>query len=157
VAAGMGSRVIAFVHEPHATSIVALDGGKRRDLGVVHDSITNAAASLDGQRVAFTTHNAVFTIDGEATPQAIAPEADVHSLWFARDGRLGYASESAATIGTQRFTAGPIHMLRFDPLSSNALVASRDSLGLDRFGGGYVVWAARVVDDEDDLGVAGEQ
>jgi hypothetical protein len=143
VAAGTGTRVVAFLREPGATRIVALDAGARHDLGVVHSSVTNAAATLDGKRVAFSTYDAVFAIEGDAAPRAIAPEANVHSLWFARDGRLGYASASAATIGTQRFTEGPIQMLRFDPLSASVLVATGDTIGLDRFAGGYVVWNVR--------------
>lgn len=143
VAAGTGTRVVAFVREVDGTHVVAFDGGAHRDLGVAHASVTNAAESLDGRHVAYTTSEAVFTIDGDAPPQAIAQENYVHSLWFARDGRLGYASEAAATIGTQRFAEGPIHMLRFDPLSSQALVATSEKLGLDRFAGGYVVWNVR--------------
>ena len=170
VAAATGTRIVAFVRdrEGRGTHVLALDAAtsaEPRELGVVHDSITNAAASLDGEHVAFTTAVAVFELAGDERPRAISPRDHVHSLWFARDGRLGYASDTSVTIldGTraQRFDGdGPIRMLRFDPTSSAALVAAahawdaaaakpqrigsvaagEDLLGVDRFAGGLVLW-----------------
>ncbi len=175
VAAATGTRIVAFLgnRAGTATSIVAFDvaaPAATRELGVVHDPITNAAASLDGQRVAFTTALAVFTITGDARPQAISSRDHVHSLWFAHDGRLGYASETSATIldgkHAHRFDGdGPIRMLRFDPISQRALVTAthawdaaaaapqrlatpsdgRDLIGVDHFAGGLVVWSSRLV------------
>ena len=144
VTAGIGTRVVAFVRDPDTTRIVAVDGGTRRELGTSHDPTTNAAASLDGKHVAFTTSQAVFAIDGDAAAQPVAPESYAHSLWYARDGRLGYATAWATTIAGQRFPgAGGVNMLRFDPLTGDALVAQNDRLGLDHFAGGYVEWIVR--------------
>jgi hypothetical protein len=142
VAAGTGTRVVAFVREPETTRILALDGGTRRDLGTVDEPTTNAAATLDGTHVAFSTYAAVFTIDGDAGPELLARQPAVHSLWYARDGRLGYASYAVATIGSQH-AIGDVHMLRFDPLTGDALVARGDRLGLDHFAGGYVEWTLK--------------
>ncbi len=102
---------------------------------------------------------------GEERPQAIA-EPNIHSVWFARDGRLGYASETVAAIvdasGTHRVAGdGRFTMLRFDTLSARAFAATsahvwdvapavpevvatppqgREVLGADRFAGGVVLW-----------------
>ena len=144
VAAGTGTRVVAFVREPDVTRIVAFDGGRRAELGTSHDPTTNAAASLDGTHVAFTTYQAVFAIDRDAAPQPVAPESYVHSVWYARDGRLGYATAWATTIGGQRFPSNAgVNMLRFDPLTGDGLVAQANRLGLDHFAGGYVEWIVR--------------
>lgn len=144
VTAGTGTRVVAFVREPDVTRIVAFDGGTRRELGTSHEPTTNAAASLDGTHVAFTTSEAVFALDGDAAPQPVAPESYVHSLWYARDGRLGYATAWATTIGGQKFPSNAgVNMLRFDPLTGDGLVAQANRLGLDHFAGGYVEWIVR--------------
>jgi hypothetical protein len=78
----------------------------------------------------------VFAIDGDAAAQPVAPESYVHSLWYARDGRLGYATAWATTIGGQKFPSNAgVNMLRF--------VAQANRLGLDPFAGGYVEWIVR--------------
>jgi len=169
VAAATGTRVVAFVTDTTATHVLALDASAPADtheLGAIHDPVTNAAASLDGERVAFTTAAALFTVTGNDKPRAISDRSSIHSLWFARDGRLGYASPTSATIldrsGAHRFdTEGPISMLRFDPVSAQALVAASanawdvapatprrlatpppggDLLGVDHFAGGLLLW-----------------
>jgi len=169
VAAATGTRIVAFVSDATATHVLSIDAAapaEQHELGVVHDPVTNAAATLDGTRIAFTTSAALFTITGSERPRAISDRGFIQSLWFARDGRLGYASTSGATIidsaGAHRFDAdGPVAMLRFDPLSSRALVATpthtwdvstatpkriatvprgRLLLGVDQFAGGLVTW-----------------
>jgi len=172
VAAATGTRVVAFIRDytrdNQTTRAVAFDTATPAgtyELGVVHDSITNAAASLDGERVAFSTSLAVFTATGNEHARAISDRSDIESLWFAHDGRLGYASPTSVTIldgrHAQRFDRdGPISMLRFDPVTSRALVAApsqawdvaaepqrlvkpglgSELLGIDHFAGGYVLW-----------------
>ena len=169
VAAATGTRVVAFVSDATATHVLSIDAAAPAEpveLGVVHDPVTNAAATLDGARIAFTTSAALFTITDSEPPRAISERSYIQSLWFARDGRLGYASTSSATIidsaGAHRFDSdGPVAMLRFDPQSSRALVATpthawdistatpkriatmprgRVLLGVDQFAGGLVTW-----------------
>jgi hypothetical protein len=173
VAAATGTRVVAFLrdnaHDSSETRVIAFDVATPAgtyDLGVVHDWVTNAAASLDGEHIAFTTANAVFTANGNEHAKAISQRGDIDSLWFAHDGRLGYASATSVTIldgrHAQRFDRdGPIVMLRFDPITSRALVATPSQawdvataapqrlvkpgagstlLGVDHFAGGIVLW-----------------
>lgn len=172
VAAATGTRVVAFVSGATATRVLSFDAAAPAEpveLGVVHDPVTNAAASLDGDHIAFTTSAALFTITGSEHPRAISDRFFIHSLWFAHDGRLGYASTSSATIldsaGAHRFDSdGPISMLRFGPQSSRALVATtehvwdvaaakphrlatvppdRQVLGVDQSSAGLVMWTTR--------------
>jgi hypothetical protein len=166
--AATGTRVVAFDADDTAVHILDLDAaapGEPRELGVVHDQVTNAAASLDGERISFTTQLAVFTIRGAERPVAISARDFIHSLWYARDGRLGYAAPGSATIldghGSQRFDAEGPQMLRFDPRSGAALIATgahawevagatprrlataesgTEIIGVDRFADGLVLW-----------------
>jgi hypothetical protein len=168
VAAATGTRIVAFVRDSKTvTHVLAFDAATPTDtheLAALHSSITNAAASRDGARVAFTTADAVFLATGSERAEAISARSYVHSLWFAADGRLGYASADSATIldgkHARRFdTVGQIAMLRFDPTSARALVATphrawdaattqrltavdpgTELLGVDHFAGGLVLW-----------------
>jgi len=170
VAAATGTRIVVFENEPSdsATHVIAFDAARpaeTHELATVTDSITNAAASLDGQHVAFTTALALWTATGDQKAQAISDRGGIHSLWYAHDGRLGYATPTSATVleggRAHRFdTEGPILMLRFDPLSQRALVATSthawdamgsgriaqepELLGVDHFAGGLVVWTGHV-------------
>jgi hypothetical protein len=164
-----GTRIVAFVRDTAATHVLSIDEtapAAPHELGIVPDEVTNAAASLDGQRVAFTTATALFAITGDEHPRTISDRGSIQSLWFAHDGRLGYASQTSVTIldggGAHRFDReGPISMLRFAPTSSRALVATpahawdispakphrlasapagREIVGVDEFGGSLVVW-----------------
>jgi len=162
-----GDRVVVFDRQDQATHVLALDVTAPQDLHEltsVEDPVTNAALTLDGTRLAFTTQLAVFESTGDAKPTAISDRFGVHSLWFARDGRLGYASTESATVlvgaRAQRFDSdGQIAMLRFDPRTNEMLVATQthawDSdkrlasppaghtlLGADRFAGGVVMWTS---------------
>jgi hypothetical protein len=167
VAAATGTRIVVFHRNGAATQVLAFDAATpavTHELAVVLDPITNAAASLDGGHVAFTTAVALFTATGDARADAISDRGNIHSLWFAHDGRLGYASPMSATIldhgHARRFDSeGQIAMLRFDPTSDSALVATphgawdamtsqliakqEDLLGVDRFAGGLVLWTGR--------------
>jgi hypothetical protein len=167
VAAG-GDRVVVFDRQDDGTHVLALGIDAPRDLRelrTVADSVTNAALTLDGERLAFTTPLAVFESAGDAPPAVISERAGVHSLWFSRDGRLGYASAASATVldgaHPQRFDSdGTIAMLRFDRRSNEMLVATQTHawgagkrlaspppgqslLGVDRFAGGVVLWTSR--------------
>lgn len=157
-------RIVVFDWNDGAVHVLALDitaPDSLRELRTLEDSVTNAALSLDGRRLAFTTRLAVFTSTGNDKPIAISDRGDVHSLWFARDGGLGYASPTSATIiggaHAQRFDSdGPIEMLRFDATTHAPLIATDTHawvagkrvpglpdahvLGVDRFAGGTVVW-----------------
>ena len=162
-----GHRLVIFDRDDRATHVLALDitaPDSLRELRSVEDPVTNAAITLDGRHLAFTTQLAVFTGTGNDKPVAISDRGDVHSLWFARDGALGYASSTSATIigGThaQRFDSdGPVEMLRFDTTTHAPLIATdthawvagkrvaalpdgRHVLGVDHFAGGTVVWTA---------------
>jgi len=157
------TRVVFFEWREDGTHVTSLDlaSSATRELRVVKDEVTNAALSLDGSRLAFTTALAVYTSTGDARPETISDRSGVHSLWFAADGRLGYASSTSATIldggRSHRFDVdGPIQMLRFDPLTKRALVATAthawdamgsgriaaepELLGVDHFAGGLVLW-----------------
>ena len=169
VAAATGTRVIAFARDDGwgSVRVLAFDVAtptQTRELAVVTDWITNAAASYDGSRVAFTTHNGLFESSDDAPAKVISKLENIHSLWFSSDGRLGFASSSRAVVidGTKshRFDGkGPINMLRFEPVSGQALVSTaghawdavakrevarafkKDSLlGADRFASGFVLW-----------------
>ena len=161
-----GHRVVVFDRNDTAVHVLALDitaPDSLRELRTLEDSVTNAALTVDGKHLAFTTRLAVFTATGDARPIAISDRGDVHSLWFARDGALGYASSTSATIiggaHAQRFDSdGPIEMLRFDATTHAPLIATDTHawvdgkrvtgvpdgqvLGVDRFAGGTVVWTA---------------
>jgi hypothetical protein len=164
VVAPTGTRVVVFDRDQAGSHVIAFDAATPTDtheLRVVSDPVTNAALSLDGQRLAFATSLALFTATGDARPEAVSDRNDIQSLWFAHDGRLGYASPTSATIldhgRAHRFdTEGPILMLRFDPLTQRALVATSthawdamgsgrvaqepELLGVDHFAGGLVLW-----------------
>ena len=160
-----GRRIVVFEWNDDAVHVLALDitaPDSLRELRTVEDPVTNAALTIDGKRLAFTTRLAVFTGTGDDKPIAISDRGDVHSLWFARDGGLGYASPTSATIigGThaQRFDSdGTVEMLRFDATTHAPLIATdahawvagkrvtavpdgAHVLGVDRFAGGTVVW-----------------
>lgn len=162
-----GHRTVVFDRDDRGTHVLALDitaPDSLRELRTVEDPVTNAALTLDGKRLAFTTRLAVFTGTGDDKPIAISDRGDVHSLWFARDGGLGYASPTSATIiggaHAQRFDSdGPVEMLRFDATTHAPLIATdahawvagkrvtavaegQHVLGVDRFAGGTVVWTA---------------
>ena len=177
VAAATGTRVVAFIQsDDHATHVIAFDVATpagTHELGVVHDRVTNAAASLDGEHLAFTTSIALFTATGNERARAVSSREGIQSLWFARDGRLGYASASSVTIldgaHARRFDRdAPIQMLRFDPMSSRALVATSSQAwdvagatpqrlakpnagsqlrGVDHFADGLVLWTTSSAQD----------
>jgi len=168
VAAATGTRVVAFVRDPARTRILAIDPHGTHDIGTIGDGVTNAAASLDGDVVAFTAGTRLFTITGDASPRVVADRPFIHSVWIARDGRIGYASQTEAAIvgatGARPFDSdGWVSMLRFDPVSAQALVATSahvwdiapatpravatapagsELLGVDHFAGGLVLWTA---------------
>ena len=159
-----GRRVVVFEWNESTIHVLALDitaPDSLRELRTLEDHVTNAALTLDGKRLAFTTRLAVFTGTGDDKPVAISDRGDVHSLWFARDGALGYASPTSATIigggHAQRFDSdGPVEMLRFDATTHAPRIATDTHawidgkrvtglpdghvLGVDRFAGGTVVW-----------------
>lgn len=165
VTAATATRVVVFVRDGLQSRVLAFDAAtpkQTRQLAAVDEWITNAAASLDGERIAFTTKSRLYASTFGASAEAISDRSDIHSLWYSRDGRLGYASSSSATIldgrRARRFDAeGQIHMLRFDPVSGQALVATsvhawdvmasrqltkaRDLLGVDHYAGGFVLWS----------------
>jgi len=170
VTASEGSRVVVFRHVGNETRVQSFDAaaaGPLRDLRTVHDPVTNAALSRDGRQLAFATALALFTSTGDGQPEALADSGVVHSVWFARDGRLGYASPTVLTLGDRdhahRIPSDvSINMLRFDPVSGHALIATANSardadarnevasapanatvLGVDRYAGGVVLWASR--------------
>lgn len=162
-----GHRIVIFDWDYRVDHVLALDvtaPDSLHELRTVEDPVTNAALTTDGKRLAFTTRLAVFTGTGDDKPVAISDRGDVHSLWFARDGGLGYASPTSATIiggaHAQRFDRdGPIEMLRFDATTHAPLIATDTHawidgkrvtglpdghvLGVDRFAGGTVVWTAQ--------------
>jgi hypothetical protein len=162
-----GQRIVVFDGQDTGTHVLAFDVTAPQalhELRMVEDPVTNAALTLDGTRLAFTTQLAVFEGTGDNKPSVISDRADVHSLWFSRDGRLGYASSASATVlageHADRFDSdGAIAMLRFDARSNEMLVATQTHawsaakrlaspppgqtlLGLDRFAGGVVMWTS---------------
>lgn len=162
-----GDRIVVFDRQDSGTHVLALDVAAPQDLHelrTVEDPVTNAALTRDGTRLAFTTQVAVFEGIGDAKPTAISDRSGVHSLWFSRDGRLGYASDRSATVldgdHAERFDSdGAIAMLRFDAHSNVPLVATQTHawgagkrlaspppgqllLGADRFAGGVVMWTS---------------
>ena len=165
--AASASRVVLFDNASNQTHVLALDPAAPQslhELTAIEDDVTNAALSLDGARLAFTTQHAVFEGSADDKPTAISDRENVHSLWFSRDGRLGYASSAGVTVlggdHPQRFDSdGEIEMLRFDARSNEWLVATathawdagkrlaspppgQRMLGVDRFAGGVVMWTA---------------
>ena len=168
VVAPNGTHVVVFDRDDKGTHVIAFDAASpaaTHELRVVSDAVTNAAMSLDGERIAFTTSLALFAGPSDAHPDAISERGDIQSLWFAHDGRLGYASPTSVTIlegrRSHRFDIdGPIEMLRFDPLTKRALVATSthawdamgsgriaaepELLGVDHFAGGLVLWTGHV-------------
>lgn len=170
IAAPDASRVIVVARDASSSRVVAFDAdapSKLRELAKLDGRIENLAISRDGSRVAFATAAGVFETRGDARARSISARSFVTSLWYSRDGSLGYASTSSATVlsdgGRARHfdSDGPIAMLRFDAVSGHALVATRAHawdlatsqrfaapgagqalVGVDRFAGGLVLWTA---------------
>jgi len=169
-----GGREIVFVDTPHRPEILAIDlehPERVHKLGVVRgEQVAMAERSPDGSRVVFATKTGLYIIEGDHAPREISSRRDVHSLWFASDGRLAYASTAGATVidGKHvRRNQTPTRMLRFDKLSGQVMLASDGGellgwdpatnrktliaktpkgeplLGAERYQGGVVLWTGR--------------
>ena len=178
-AAATSSRVILVTGTERAgdrsLNVRALDldhPDRIRRLGTVPGTgVDNAEQSPDGNRVVLATTRGLYVIDGDRTPRELSNRRDVHSLWFAPDGRMAYASPLGATVLDGRRARrleprDPIQMMRFEHGSARVLVAAgRDvrawdpesgqqtllasaqpgeqALGADRYQGGVVLWTGR--------------
>ena len=169
-ASAASSRVAVVVETKRGLQVRALDveqPGPVRELGTVPGTrVENAEQS--GDRVVLATTTGVYVVDGDTAPRELSGRRDIHSLWFAADGRLAYASPAGTTVldgkrAHRLETREPIGMMRFDHTSARVLVAAgRDVrswdpasdqqtvlastqegeqlLGADRYRGGVVLW-----------------
>jgi hypothetical protein len=165
-AATTSSRVVVVVETERGLKVRSLEldhPDRIRELGSLPGArVDNAEQSPDGDRIVLATSRGLYVVDGDAAPRELSGKQDVHSLWFAPDGRLAYASPVGATVldgkRTRRLESrDPIHMIRFEKGSARVLVASgRDVRAWDPATGQKPVLASAPQGDQL-LGVEGYQ
>jgi WD40 repeat protein len=164
------SRVVVVVETKRGLRVRSLDIDHPehvRELGAVPGTrVDNAEQSPDGTRTVLATDTGLYVVDGDTPPRELSGRRDIHSLWFAPDGRLAYATLTGTTVLDGKHAhrlERATNMMRFAKGSTQALVASGSEVrawepttneqavvatapagealvGADRYRGGVVLW-----------------